>query len=150
MTADETASTYVPPDLTLFGEEHIRQYRATDGAVGYEWNGATCLLLTTTGRTSGEPRTQALIFSPSEDSFVVVASQGGAPTHPNWYLNLVAQPEVEVQVKGDRFAARARTAEGEERTKLWKLMTVNWPNYDEYTRRTDRVIPVVVLDRIPG
>jgi deazaflavin-dependent oxidoreductase (nitroreductase family) len=148
--ADKTPSTYVPPDLTLFGEEHIRQYRATDGAVGYEWNGATCLLLTTTGRKSGQPRTQALIFSPSEDACVVVASHGGAPTHPSWYLNLVANPEVHVQVKGDRFAARARTAEGEERTKLWKLMTVNWPNYDEYIKRTDRVIPVVVLERIPG
>jgi deazaflavin-dependent oxidoreductase (nitroreductase family) len=148
MSDDETASTYVAPDLALFGEEHIRQYRATDGAVGFEWNGATCLLLTTTGRTSKEPRTQALIFSPYEDACVVVASHGGAPTHPNWYLNLVAQPEVEVQVKGDRFTARARTAEGEERTKLWKLMTVNWPNYDEYIKRTDRVIPVVVLDRV--
>jgi hypothetical protein len=120
MPDDEISSTYKPPVLDLFGEEHVRQYRATDGEVGYEWNGATCLLLTTTGRRSGQPRTQPLIFS---------------------------NPTVEVQVKGDRFTARARTAEGEERTKLWKLSTVTWPNYGEYTKRTDRIIPVVVLDR---
>ena len=148
MPDDETSSTYKPPVLDLFGEEHVRQYRATDGEVGYEWNGATCLLLTTTGRKSGEPRTQPLIFSYYDDSYVVVASQGGAPTHPNWYLNLVSNPTIEVQVKGDRFSATARTAEGEERTKLWKLSTVTWPNYDEYTTRTDRVIPVVVLERV--
>jgi deazaflavin-dependent oxidoreductase (nitroreductase family) len=147
MPDDQTPSTYKPPVLDLYGEEHIRQYRATDGEVGYEWNGATCLLLTTTGRKSGDPRTQALIFSYYEEAYVVVASYGGAPTHPNWYLNLESNPTVEVQVKGDRFTATARTAEGDERTKLWKLSTVTWPNYDEYTKRTDRVIPVVVLDR---
>jgi deazaflavin-dependent oxidoreductase (nitroreductase family) len=150
MPDDETSSTYKPPNLDLFGAEHVRQYQATDGEVGYEWNGATCLLLTTIGRRSGEPRTQPLIFSHHGDSYVVVASQGGAPTHPSWYLNLVSHPSVEVQVKGDRFSATARTAEGEERTKLWKLSTVTWPNYDEYTKRTDRVIPVVVLDRVVG
>lgn len=150
MPDDETSSTYKPPVLDLFGDEHVRQYRATDGEVGYEWNGATCLLLTTTGRKSGEARTLPLIFSHYEDAFVVVASHGGAPTHPSWYLNLVRNPTVEVQVKGDRFTATARTAEGDERTKLWKLSTVTWPNYDEYTKRTDRVIPVVVLDGVPA
>jgi deazaflavin-dependent oxidoreductase (nitroreductase family) len=148
MPDDETPSTYKPPVLDLFGAEHVRQYQATEGAVGYEWNGATCLLLTTTGRKSGEARTQPLIFSHYGNSYVVVASQGGAPTHPSWYLNLVSHPSVEVQVKGDRFTATARTAEGDERTKLWKLSTVTWPNYDVYTKRTDRVIPVVVLDRV--
>jgi deazaflavin-dependent oxidoreductase (nitroreductase family) len=148
MPDEETSSTYKPPNLDLFGEEHVRQYRATSGEVGYEWNGAPCLLLTTTGRKSGEPRTQPLIFSHYEDAYVVVASQGGAPTHPNWYRNLVSNPIVAVQVKGDRFTATARTAEGEERSKLWKLSTVTWPNYDEYTTRTDRIIPVVVLERV--
>ena len=88
-----------------------------------------------------------LIFCHDDDSFVVVASKGGAPTHPAWYLNLVSDPHVEVQVKGDRFRAVARTAEGDERARLWKLATVAWPNYDEYTKRTDRVIPVVQLVR---
>jgi deazaflavin-dependent oxidoreductase (nitroreductase family) len=80
---------------------------------------------------------------------VVVASYAGAPRHPDWYLNLVAEPTLEVQVKADRFNAVARTAEGVERQRLWKVMTDTWPNYDEYTTRTDRFIPVVVLDRVP-
>jgi deazaflavin-dependent oxidoreductase (nitroreductase family) len=147
MTDQEGSSTYTPPDLVLFGEEHVRQYQQTDGAVGYEWNGATCLLLTTTGRKSGQQRTLPLIFASSGRSCVVVASNGGAPTHPAWFLNIQADPHVEVQVKGDRFSATARTATGEEREALWQLMTVDWPNYNEYTKRTDRLIPVVVLDR---
>jgi proline iminopeptidase len=77
----------------------------------------------------------------------VVATPGGAPHHPAWYLNLASDPEVEVQVKDDVFTARARTAEGEERERLWKLMAGIWPAYDEYQRKTDRVIPVVVLER---
>jgi deazaflavin-dependent oxidoreductase (nitroreductase family) len=145
--SESNESTYTPPDLTIFGEEHVRRYRETDGEVGYIWNGATCLLLTTTGRKSGEKRTSALICGFDGDNCVVVASQGGRPTHPNWYHNLTADPNVEVQVKADRFAAVARTAEGDERDRLWKLMTGIWPNYDEYTRRTTRVIPVVVLER---
>ena len=147
MTDQEGSSTYTPPDLVLFGEEHVRQYQQTDGAVGYEWNGATCLLLTTTGRKSGQQRTLPLIFAASGRSCGVVASNGGAPTHPAWFLNIQADPHVEVQVKGDRFSATARTATGEEREALWQLMTVDWPNYNEYTKRTDRLIPVVVLDR---
>lgn len=143
-------SSYKPPDLTLFGDEHVRQYRATDGQIGHEWNGARCLLLTTTGRRSGESRTHSLIYGSQGESCVVIASSGGAPRHPAWYLNLQAEPRVDVQVKADRFSATARTAEGKEREALWQLMTVSWPNYDEYTKRTDRVIPVVVLDRDPA
>lgn len=154
MPADESVpapggppSAYVPPDLTLFGDEHVRRYQETDGEVGYEWNGATCLLLTTTGRRSGLPRTLPLIFATDGDRLVLVASHGGAPVHPAWYRNLMADPRAEVQVKGERWAVTARTAEGGERARLWALMTVDWPNYDEYTTRTDRVIPVVVLER---
>jgi deazaflavin-dependent oxidoreductase (nitroreductase family) len=139
---------YVQPDLSLIGDEHVRRYRETDGEVGYLWNGAPALILTTTGRRTGQPRDSALIFGADGDRFVIVASMGGAPTHPQWYLNLVANPEVQVQVKGDRFTARARTAEGDERARLWKLMTDIWPNYDQYQERTDRVIPVVVLERV--
>jgi deazaflavin-dependent oxidoreductase (nitroreductase family) len=138
---------YVQPDLSLIGDEHVRRYQETDGEVGYLWNGAPALVLTTTGRTSGEPRDSALIFGADGDACVVVASMGGAPMHPQWYRNLVANPEVQVQVKGDRFTARARTAEGEERDRLWQLMTSIWPNYDQYQERTERVIPVVVLER---
>jgi deazaflavin-dependent oxidoreductase (nitroreductase family) len=139
---------YIPPDLSMYGEEHIRRYEATDGEVGYLWNGATCLVLTTTGAKTGTTRKSALICGFDGDDCIVVASQGGAPTHPNWYHNLVANPDVTVQLKGDKFAARARTAQGSERDRLWKVMTDVWPNYDEYTKRTTRVIPVVVLERV--
>lgn len=134
--------------MVLFGPEHVERYRATDGEEGHDWRGTIVLLLTTTGRKSGEPRTMPLIYQPDGDNYVIVASKGGWPNHPLWYLNLLADPNVEVQVKGDRFKARARTAEGEERERLWKLMTATWPQYDEYQAKTDREIPVVVLERV--
>ena len=137
-------------DITLIGEEHVRRYRETDGAVGYEWNGVPTLLLTTKGRKSGEPRTIAIIFRQVGDAQVLIASKGGSPTHPLWYLNIEADPEVEVQIKGERFAARARTAEGEERERLWAEAVAGWPNYDVYQSRTTREIPVVVLERNPA
>jgi deazaflavin-dependent oxidoreductase (nitroreductase family) len=139
---------YTPPDLSLYGEDHVRRYEETDGEVGFLWNGATCLVLATTGRTTGRIRKQALICGFDGDDCVVVASHGGAPTHPDWYRNLVADPNVHVQVRGDRFPAIARTAEGEERDRLWEVMTAVWPNYDVYTTRTTRTIPVVVLERV--
>ncbi len=131
----------------LFGQEHVRRYRETDGEEGYLWNGVPTLILTTTGRRSGEPRPAPLIFGQDGDDYVVVASKGGAPRHPAWYLNLVDRPEVEVQVKGDRFRASARTAEAAERERLWQRMAGIWPAYDDYQKRTDRRIPVVVLER---
>ena len=134
-------------DITLIGEEHVRRYRETNGEVGYEWNGVPTLLLTTRGRKSGEPRTIAIIFRQVGDDYVLIASKGGAPTHPLWYLNIEADPEVEVQVKADRFSARARVAEGEERERLWQEAVKGWPNYDVYQSRTTRRIPVVVLER---
>ncbi|NUU25827.1 MAG: nitroreductase family deazaflavin-dependent oxidoreductase [Streptomycetaceae bacterium] len=123
----------------------MRRYRETGGAVGHAWNGATCLVLTTTGRRSGEPRDTPLIYARDGDAYIVVASNGGADRHPAWYLNLLAQPRVEVQVLARRFAATAETAEGGERERLWRKATEVWPNYDAYTRRTDRTIPLVVL-----
>jgi deazaflavin-dependent oxidoreductase (nitroreductase family) len=137
---------YVKPDVSLIGDEHIRRYEETDGAVGHEWNGATCLVLTTKGQKSGQTRKFALIYGRDGDNYLVVASKGGAPTHPGWYLNVTAEPEVQVQVLGNRFAARARTATPAEKPRLWKIMTEGWPNYDVYTTRTDRDIPVVILE----
>jgi len=134
-------------DLSLFGAEHVRRYRETGGEVGYVWNGAPTLLLTTTGRRTGDRRTTPLIFGRDGERYVVVASQGGAPRHPSWYLNLSADPDVELQVKDEVFAARARTAEPEERGRLWELMTAIWPHYDAYQQKTDREIPVAVLGR---
>jgi deazaflavin-dependent oxidoreductase (nitroreductase family) len=140
-----TEDDYTQPDLTLVGEAHIKAYRETNGDVGYLWNGAPSLLLTTTGRKSGEPKTQALIFGRDGDDFLVIASTGGAPVHPQWYRNLLADPRAEIQVKGDRFPVVARTASDHEKPRLWKIMTEVWPNYDVYQTRTDRVIPLVVL-----
>ena len=136
---------YKAPDLTLVGETHIEAYRETNGEVGYDWNGAPTLLLTTTGRTSGEQRTSALIFGRDGDDYLVVASMGGAPEHPQWYKNLLAEPTAEVQVKSDHVNVVARTASDAEKPRLWKIMTDVWPNYDVYQTRTDRVIPLVVL-----
>jgi deazaflavin-dependent oxidoreductase (nitroreductase family) len=134
---------------TLFGEEHVSRYLETDGEEGYIWReGSPILLLTTTGRKSGTEYTTPLIFGEDGGSQVIVASQGGRPEHPDWYLNLEAHPEVGVQVKADTFRARARTAEGDERERLWKAMNEIWPHYDEYQAKTTRQIPVVVLDRI--
>jgi deazaflavin-dependent oxidoreductase (nitroreductase family) len=134
-------------DLSLFGADHVRRYRETDGEAGYLWNGAPTLILTTTGRKSGVPRDTALICAGARDNYIVIASQGGAPTHPQWYLNLVKDPHVQVQVKADRFTATAHTADGDERERLWKLAAEVWPSYDTYQQRTERVIPVVVLEK---
>jgi deazaflavin-dependent oxidoreductase (nitroreductase family) len=134
---------------TLYGEEHVRRYIETDGEEGYTWReGAPILLLTVKGRKSGTDYTTPLIFGEDGGNHVLVASQGGTPEHPDWYLNLVEQPEVGVQVKADKFRARARSAEGEERDRLWRQMNEIWPHYDEYQAKTDRVIPVVVLERL--
>lgn len=133
----------------LFGEAHVRRYRETGGEVGQIWReGSTVLLLTTTGRQSGEPRTTPLIYAQDGDRYVIVGSKGGAPEHPGWYRNLEKTPEVELQVGEEVFPARARTASGEERERLWHKANEVWPHYDEYARKTDRAIPVVVLERI--
>jgi deazaflavin-dependent oxidoreductase (nitroreductase family) len=128
--------------------DHLKRYLATNGEDGHEWRGITTLALTTLGRRSGKPRRTMLIYGKDGDRYVVVASKGGAPEHPLWYENLTAHPEVVVQVLADRFHARARTAEGEERARLWKRMAGIFPNYDEYQQKTSREIPVVVLERI--
>jgi deazaflavin-dependent oxidoreductase (nitroreductase family) len=135
-------------DEDLFGAEHVRVYSETNGDRGYYWRrGTTILLLTTTGRKSGEERTTPLIHRADGDSWVIVASKGGAPEHPGWYQNLEADPEATIQVKGDVIPVRAEIAEGAERERLWRLMTEVWPDYDSYQERTDREIPVVVLRR---
>jgi deazaflavin-dependent oxidoreductase (nitroreductase family) len=129
--------------------DHIRRYLATDGRDGHEWRpGVPTLLLTTKGRRSGVARRNALIYGRDGDRYVVVASKGGDPAHPYWYRNLSADPNVRVQVMGDKFDARARAATDEERARLWPEMSRIWPPYDEYQRSTDRQIPVVVLEPV--
>ncbi|BBY80465.1 nitroreductase family deazaflavin-dependent oxidoreductase [Mycolicibacterium pulveris] len=137
--------SYTAPNLTLVGADHVAAYRESAGEVGYLWNGVPTLLLTVTGRRSGQPRTSALIFGRDDEDYLVVASMGGAPMHPQWYLNLQAHPSAEIQVRDQRIAVTARTATAEEKPRLWRIMTELWPNYDVYQARTERPIPVVVL-----
>jgi len=134
-------------DDQLFGAEHVRVYRETGGAHGYHWRGAEILLLTTTGRRSGEPRTTPLIHRTDAGRWVIVASKGGAPEDPAWFSNMQADPDATIQVLAEEIPVRMSVAEGEERERLWKLMTEVWPAYDEYQAKTDRTIPIVVLDR---
>lgn len=130
-----------------WANEHIRRYADSDGENGHAWNGVWTLLLTTLGRKSGQWRRTPLIYARDGDRFVVVASQGGAPQHPAWYLNLVDHPQVRIQVGADRFIAHAHTASPEEKTRLWPQMTKIWPDYNGYQERTSRDIPVVILER---
>ena len=127
--------------------EHTRQYVESGGADGHDWNGVPTLLLTTTGRKSGFRRRTALIYGVDDAAYVVVASMGGAPDHPAWFRNLQVNPNVDLQVGADVFAARARVTTGDERDRLWQALAQIWPAYDEYATKTDRQIPVVVLDR---
>jgi len=137
--------------------DHLTRYIDSNGEDGYWWdpgvsigrpdlNKVPTLLLTTVGRKSGKHYTAPLIFGRSGDSYVVVGTKGGSPEHPAWYLNLLANPEAGLQVKADRFLARARRAEGEEREKLWEMMTSFWPLYEVQVTQTEREIPIVVLD----
>ncbi len=134
-------------DDELFGPEHVRVYRETGGERGYRWRGTEILLLTTRGRRSGELRTTPLIHRTDGDRWVIVASKGGTPENPAWFENLSTDPDVEIQVRDEQIPVHASVAEGEERERLWSLMTAVWPAYDEYAARTDRQIPVVVLER---
>jgi deazaflavin-dependent oxidoreductase (nitroreductase family) len=146
MTASPDPPAARPTDLSLLGDEHVRVYRETRGDRGYIWNGAPILLLTTKGRRSGQARTIPIIFTSHGSGWIVIASRGGSPTHPAWYLNILEDPHVQVQVKADRFVAIARTALFPERGRLWTRALETWPNYDVYQSRTTREIPVVVLE----
>lgn len=139
------SGTWDNVDYSLLGDDHVRVYRETGGEDGYLWNGAPSLLLTTTGRKSGEPRTSALIFARDGDDYLIVGSVGGMPKHPAWYLNLQVDPKAHIQVKGEHLDVVARTASDDEKPRLWAIVNETWPNYDVYQTRTDRVIPVVVL-----
>jgi deazaflavin-dependent oxidoreductase (nitroreductase family) len=137
-------------------KNHLARYIATNGEEGYLWDASLgggkgmvpTLLLTTTGRKSGRELTLPLIFGTSGPDYVVVASKGGAPAHPAWYLNLEANPTVKVQVKADKFTARAYTANAQERAALWPRMVEIYGPYADYQQKTDRQIPVVVLKRV--
>jgi len=133
--------------------DHVRLYLESEGAApgAHEWHpGVPTLLLTTRGRRSGRRYRNGLIYGRDGDDYVVVGSVGGAPKHPSWYLHLCDDPDVTIQVLGDVLPARARTAEGEERRRLWRTMTGIWPAFDQYQAKTSRQLPVVILEPRAG
>ncbi len=133
------------PDFSLFGDDHVRQYEATGGKVGHDWNDTSCLILHTIGRKSGQTRKFPLIYGRDGDDYVIIASKGGAPEHPGWYVNLLAQPEVSIQVWDRVILVTARTGTAADKTRLWPMMAQQWPGYDTYQAKAGRDIPVVVL-----
>ena len=147
---DATISQSMPDWI----KDHIALYRA-DGDAGHLWipprgdsKPLTTLLLTTTGRKSGKQLLLPLIYRPTGDgAYCIIASKGGAPQHPAWYLNLMTDPNVEVQVANDTFSAKARVAEGPERAQLWELMADYFSPYNDYKVATERQIPVIVIER---
>jgi deazaflavin-dependent oxidoreductase (nitroreductase family) len=127
--------------------DHIRRYATSEGKAGHRWSGVYTLLITTRGRKTGVLRRTALIYGRDGDRYVVVASNGGKDKHPFWYLNLLENPEVHVQVGAEKFVARARPATTEERPRLWELMTSIFSQYENFRKKTSREIPVVILER---
>jgi deazaflavin-dependent oxidoreductase (nitroreductase family) len=127
--------------------KHIDSYVKSGGQKGHIWNGVPTLLLTTRGRKTGQLRRTALIYGQDADRYLLVASLGGSPKHPLWYLNLLEHPEVELQVGEEIFAGRARTASAE-KPRLWQLMAAIFPQYDSYQKKTSREIPVVIVERV--
>ena len=133
------------PDYSLFGDEHVRQYEATGGRVGHDWNGTTVLILRGRGRRSGEMRKTPLIYGRDGRDYVLIASKGGAPEDPGWYKNLRAHPQVEIQVRDQVIPVTARTGTAVDKQRVWPIMAAQWPGYDEYQAGTKRDIPVVLL-----
>lgn len=146
----------LPDDLSDFLRNHILRYLETDGAEGHMWDSSVIggpgpvptLLLTTQGRKSGKPRILPMIYGRTATGYAVIASKGGSPSDPAWYLNLVAHPEVDVQVADKCFKAVARTAAGDERAAIWRKMVAIYPPYEHYQEITERQIPVVVLEPV--
>jgi F420H(2)-dependent quinone reductase len=133
--------------LRLMSGLNTALYRLTGGKLGGRMGKAPILLLSVAGRKSGKRRTTPLLYGRDGENFVLIASMGGAPKHPAWYLNLRGQ-EAEIQVEKEKLRVRARDAEGEERDRLWELMVSAYPAYDSYQKKTTRRIPVVVLEPV--
>jgi len=146
--------SFTPPAWVT---EHLRIYRESGGAEGHQFDATIagvpglvpCLLLTTSGRRSGEKRTSPLFYGTAGDAYVIIGSKGGSDTHPGWYLNLLANPTAEVQVGKEQFTIRARVATGKEREQLFEQMAQMAPPYRDYQQKTQRELPVVVLEKQP-
>jgi deazaflavin-dependent oxidoreductase (nitroreductase family) len=152
---DETVTALDDGELPGWISDHVRAYQASGGAQGHMWDSTAvggsglvpCLLLTTVGRRSGKHYTHPLLYGVDGDRFIIVASKGGADTQPQWYFNLLAHTAVTVQVQAEVFTATAAKASGQERSRLWTLMTTVYPPYLEYQAKTAREIPIFVLER---
>lgn len=134
-------------DMKDFNNQVIAEFRANGGKVGGMFEGAPMILVTTTGAKSGQPRVAPLVYTTDGDRIVIIASKGGAPTHPDWYHNIVANPEITVEVGGETFPARAEIAPEPERTRLFNAQADLMPNFAEYQKNTDRTIPVITISR---
>jgi deazaflavin-dependent oxidoreductase (nitroreductase family) len=151
------AEAKLAPNMPGWMQEHAKRYLASGGTEGHMYTvtppgraemTVPSLLLTTTGRKSGEKYIFPLFYGQDGNSYIIVASKGGAPEHPGWYRNILANPELEVQVGTKTLKVRARTASGEERARLWQKALEFWPPYADYALKTEREIPVVVLDPV--
>jgi deazaflavin-dependent oxidoreductase (nitroreductase family) len=141
--------TAIPDDLNAFNRALVEEFRANDGKVTGMFADAPLVVITTTGAKSGRPRTTPLVHTRDGDRVVIIASKGGAPTHPDWFHNIKANPEVTVELPGETFRARAVVyTDGPERDRLYRAQAALMPNFAEYEAATDRVIPVVALERI--
>ena len=134
--------------MEAFNRDLVNEYRANGGTVTGPFAGRPLLLLTTTGARSGEPRTTPLVYTTDGERLVIIASKGGAPSHPAWYHNLTANPEATVELGTERFQVRAEVAQGDERDRLFEAQAAQMPNFAEYQRKTSRRIPVVTLQRV--
>ena len=134
-------------DFNEWNRQIIAEFRENEGRVGGPFEGAPMVLVTHKGAKTGTERTTPLMYLPNGDDIVIFASKAGAPTNPDWYHNLVANPEASAEVGTDTIAVRARVAEGAERDELWERQKTAYPQFQGYEDATDRVIPVVVLER---
>ncbi len=136
--------------MSAFNDRIIEEFRANAGRVGGHWEGRDLLLLTTTGRKTGRKHTTPIVFTPGDDRLLVYGSNSGGPSHPDWYLNLLADPHVGVEVGAERYGAIATPLEPEERNREFAAQVARIPVFGEYEQRTDRVIPVIALKRDEG
>jgi deazaflavin-dependent oxidoreductase (nitroreductase family) len=134
--------------MNQFNQDLIAEFRANGGKVTGRFAGRPLLLLTTTGAKSGQPRTMPLVYTKDGDNLVIIASKGGSDANPDWYHNLVANPEATIELPGEQFRVRARRTAGEERRRLYDAQAALMPAFADYEQKTTREIPLFVLERI--
>jgi deazaflavin-dependent oxidoreductase (nitroreductase family) len=135
--------------MSDWNDKIIEEFRTNGGMVGGQFAGAPLLLLHTVGARTGEPRVNPMMYQQLDGGYAVFASKGGAPTNPDWYHNLLAHPRVEAEIGTEKVALVARVATGDERARIWSAQKSAYPGFADYERKTDRQIPVVVLEPAP-